>query len=323
MAAASMNRAGYVRLMAARAMVTTPSSIGWRSTSSTFLRNSGSSSRNSTPPWARLTSPGRGYEPPPINPASEIVWCGARNGRRATSDSPTGSTPATEWIFVVSSASSRLIFGRMVGSRRASIVFPDPGGPIIRMLCPPAAATSSARLACACPFTSAKSTSSFARSANSAARSTCASGSVPRPSRKSASSERFAAPSTRTPETTPASGRLSRGSTSASSPAARRERHRQRAAHRPDRPLKPQLTEHRHPPQPLRRDLFRGGEDPDRDRQVEGAAVLADVGRGEVHGDALQGERIARVRERGVHPLATLLHGSLRQPHGSEGGEAA
>src|SRR5205809_8121226 len=128
-AAASMNRAGYERLIAARAIVTTPSSIGWRSTSSTFLRNSGSSSRNSTPPCARLTSPGRGYDPPPISPASEIVWCGARNGRRATSDSPSGSTPATEWIFVVSSASSRLIFGRMVGSRRASIVFPDPGGP--------------------------------------------------------------------------------------------------------------------------------------------------------------------------------------------------
>src|SRR5881227_610395 len=69
--------------MAARAIVTTPSSIGWRSTSSTFLRNSGSSSRNSTPPCARLTSPGRGYEPPPIRPASEIVWCGDRNGRRA------------------------------------------------------------------------------------------------------------------------------------------------------------------------------------------------------------------------------------------------
>src|SRR5712691_10499748 len=135
--------------MAARAMVTTPSSIGWRSTSSTFLRNSGSSSRNSTPPCARLTSPGRGYEPPPIRPASEIVWCGARNGRRATSDSPSGKTPATEWILVVSSASSRLILGRIVGSRRANIVFPDPGGPTIRMLCPPAAATSSARLACA------------------------------------------------------------------------------------------------------------------------------------------------------------------------------
>src|SRR2546427_3926805 len=36
---------------------------------------------------------------------------------------------------------------RSVGSRRASIVLPLPGGPIMRMLCPPAAATSSARFA--------------------------------------------------------------------------------------------------------------------------------------------------------------------------------
>src|SRR2546426_8891693 len=57
-------------------------------------------------------------------------------------------------------------------------------------------------------------------------------------------------------------------------------------------------------------------------RSVEGAAVLADVGWGEVHGDPLQGERVARVRERGVHPLAALLHGSLRQPHGGEGGRS-
>src|SRR5690242_12483671 len=129
-----MKRAGYDRLIDAREIVTQPSSIGWRSTSSTFLRNSGSSSRNSTPPCARLTSPGRGYDPPPIKPASEIVWCGARNGRRATSDSPSGSTPATEWILVVSSASSRLMRGRIVGSRRASIVLPLPGGPIISLL---------------------------------------------------------------------------------------------------------------------------------------------------------------------------------------------
>ena len=58
MAAASMKRAGKVRLMAARLSVTVPSSSGWRSTSSTLRRNSGSSSRKSTPPWARLTSPG-------------------------------------------------------------------------------------------------------------------------------------------------------------------------------------------------------------------------------------------------------------------------
>ena len=41
--------------------------------------------------------------------------------------------------------------------RRASIVLPEPGGPIIITLCPPAAAISNARLTCICPFTSAKS----------------------------------------------------------------------------------------------------------------------------------------------------------------------
>ena len=43
--------------------------------------------------------------------------------------------------------------------RRASIVFPDPGGPVIRTLWDPAAAISIARFAIICPCTSAKSTS--------------------------------------------------------------------------------------------------------------------------------------------------------------------
>src|ERR1035437_5584427 len=46
----------------------------------------------------------------------------------------------------------------MVGMRLASMVLPPPGGPIIRMLCPPAQATSMARLAVCCPRTSLKST---------------------------------------------------------------------------------------------------------------------------------------------------------------------
>ena len=65
----------------AREMVTTPSSRGWRSTSRVERLNSGSSSRKRTPWWARLTSPGRGVVPPPMSPASEMVWCGARKGR--------------------------------------------------------------------------------------------------------------------------------------------------------------------------------------------------------------------------------------------------
>ena len=45
----------------------------------------------------------------------------------------------------------------MVGSRLASMVFPEPGGPESRQLCPPAAAISRALLACSCPTTSKKS----------------------------------------------------------------------------------------------------------------------------------------------------------------------
>ena len=42
--------------------------------------------------------------------------------------------PATRWIRVVSRASARVIAGRMVVSRRASIDFPAPGGPRRRTL---------------------------------------------------------------------------------------------------------------------------------------------------------------------------------------------
>jgi hypothetical protein len=51
----------------------TLSPSGCRSTSSTWRRNSGSSSRKSTPLWASDTSPGIGTWPPPISPTSEIV----------------------------------------------------------------------------------------------------------------------------------------------------------------------------------------------------------------------------------------------------------
>jgi hypothetical protein len=54
-------------------------------------------------------------------------------------------------MVVASIASSNDNGGRMPGNRRASIVLPAPGGPIISRLCPPAAATSSARRANAWP----------------------------------------------------------------------------------------------------------------------------------------------------------------------------
>ena len=58
-------------------------------------------------------------------------------------------------ILVTSSASSRVSLGRMEGRLRASSVLPLPGGPLMSRLCPPAAATSIARLACSWPRMSA------------------------------------------------------------------------------------------------------------------------------------------------------------------------
>ena len=86
-------------------MLIVPSSSGWRSASSAGRWNSGSSSSRRTPRCARLASPGRGPLPPPTIAAIDALWCGARNGGTRISGRPGGSTPATEWIRVTSSAS--------------------------------------------------------------------------------------------------------------------------------------------------------------------------------------------------------------------------
>ena len=87
-----------------------------------------------TPLWARLTSPGRGEpEPPPIRPASEMVMWSAK---RAASHQPAArlkhSRDAVDHRRLT--ASPKVSDGRMPAKRFASIVLPDPGGPIIRML---------------------------------------------------------------------------------------------------------------------------------------------------------------------------------------------
>ena len=68
-AATSWKRAGRVSEPPTRTIETRPSSSGWRSASRTSRPNSGSSSRNSTPSSARVTSPGDRRGPPPSIPA--------------------------------------------------------------------------------------------------------------------------------------------------------------------------------------------------------------------------------------------------------------
>ena len=81
-------------------------------------------------------------------------FCGARNGRRLVS-APPSITPAIDCTMETSSSSAGASGGRIDGSRAASIDLPAPGGPTMRRLWPPAAATSSARLALSWPLMSA------------------------------------------------------------------------------------------------------------------------------------------------------------------------
>src|SRR3989304_2780115 len=69
-----------------------------------------------------------------MSPASEIVWWGALKGRTLSSPSFGARSPATLHTAETSIASSSARGGRIVGSRRASSVFPAPGGPIMRTL---------------------------------------------------------------------------------------------------------------------------------------------------------------------------------------------
>ena len=93
---------------------TSPSSSGCRSASSAARVNSGSSSRKSTPRWARVTSPGRR-----LAAADErrrrcrVVRRAERPAHRAAP--PGASRPAAEWMRVISSASPASSGGQHAG----------------------------------------------------------------------------------------------------------------------------------------------------------------------------------------------------------------
>ena len=86
-------------------------------------------------------SPGRGFAVPPAIAADETVWWGERKGLSVIMGFSPFKRPRTEYILVHSKASSKVRGGSTEGRRLASIDLPEPGGPIISMLCPPAAAT--------------------------------------------------------------------------------------------------------------------------------------------------------------------------------------
>ena len=145
--------------IAAPGILNLESHMGCRSSSRVAWGNAGYSSRIKTPLYENDISPGPGILHLPTSPTCEIVWCRNLKGRSEINAVPIGLKPAILWIFVHSSASSKMRDGSMVPIHRASIVLPEPGGPSISKLWEPATAISRARLPCSYPFTFWKSSS--------------------------------------------------------------------------------------------------------------------------------------------------------------------
>jgi len=90
-------RAGKVKLPEALEIVTKPSSKGCLKASRAVRLNSGISSKKRTPLWARLTSPGFTFVPPPIREASEALLWGALKGRFVTGISSVSLPHSADW----------------------------------------------------------------------------------------------------------------------------------------------------------------------------------------------------------------------------------
>ena len=195
----------------------------------------------------------------------------------------------------------------MPGRRGASIDLPDPGGPIISRLWPPAAAISSARFAVSWPLTSARSgqAASSLRACGVGGASTCvplrwlisaSSDGAARTSvagrpgrlaalRRRADQRRFCALAWIAAGSTPATGAM-------------------RAVERRARPTPESRRSASSAITPMR------GQQAERDRQVEVAALLGEVGRRQVDRDPLRRQRQAHGRSAPRAPA----RGSRRPP---------
>ena len=125
-----------------------------------------------------------------------------------------GGAPATEWLAGAANASRSVRSGSGPGRRWASMVFPTPGGPVSMRWCAPAAATSTANRACACPITSARSAIGSSALGGNATR-------LSRPCPSSShrnSAARVRTPKTSIPSTRLASARFAAGTTTVGQP---------------------------------------------------------------------------------------------------------
>ncbi len=130
--APTMQRAGMRAMPPAREMCTSPDSSGPRSASRTLRGNSASSSRQSIPPQAKLSSPGTRPAPPwnpPTRPSGEVAGCGERKG---TCAGPTESSPRMARNRSCAVRSFVDGGGSNPWMHRRKVDFPEPGGPRIK-----------------------------------------------------------------------------------------------------------------------------------------------------------------------------------------------
>jgi hypothetical protein len=98
------------------------------------------------------------------------------------------------------------------------------------------------------------------------------------------------------------------GTDDAAGSARRAHRRRQHARHRQERAVERELAERHVVRDLLARQHVHGGEQRQRDRQVEMAAFLDEVGGRQIDGDALMRQRQAQRRQRRADALAGFAH---------------
>jgi len=96
--------------------------------------------------------------------------------------------------------------------------------------------------------------------------------------------------------------------------------HGQQAGHRAQVAAQRKLAQHG--PAARRLHLLRADHDPERDRQIERGATLAEIGRRQVHGDAPRRVLIAAVANGSSDALTSLLQRGVRQPDDREARQA-
>ena len=189
----------------------------------------------------------------------------------------------------------------MVGSRAASIDLPAPGGPTINRLWPPAAATSSARLALSWPLMSARSSGWAVHFEDFRLR----------PRQHLRAFEMVGELNERRRRDD-----FDLGARPGRFRPARRRAHQafvarigadgggQHAGDRRDRAIEAELAEHGKTRQRIVRDGADRGHQAKRDRQIVVAAFLGQVGWRQIDGDAARRQREARGGQCRAHPLA-------------------